>query len=94
MRIEIIQRPLGPLSGSIGGQIADRSLRTTETTSYLPSVVTAERSAFLAERLALSPLTLSGGIRYDEVRYDLDEASCAPAVDRVQPMPAIPISTC
>ncbi|KQN04089.1 TonB-dependent receptor [Sphingomonas sp. Leaf25] len=74
-RVEIAHRPLGPLSGSIGGQIADRSLRTVETTSYLPSVATAERSAFLAERLTLSPLTLSGGIRYDRIRYDLDEAS-------------------
>ncbi|MFG6281796.1 TonB-dependent receptor [Sphingomonas sp. S6] len=75
MRVEITHRPLGPLSGSIGGQIADRTLRTAETTSYLPSVATAERSAFLAEQLILSPLTLSGGIRYDRVRYDLDEAS-------------------
>lgn len=75
MRVEITHHPLGPLSGTIGGQIADRSLRTAETTSYLPSVATAERSAFLAERLVLAPLTLSGGIRYDAVRYDLDEAS-------------------
>ncbi|MEH3104992.1 MAG: TonB-dependent receptor [Sphingomonas phyllosphaerae] len=74
-RIEIAHRPLGPLSGSIGGQIADHGLRTAETTSYLPSVVTAERSAFLTERLTLSPLILNGGIRYDRVRYDLDEAS-------------------
>jgi len=74
-RIEIAHQPLGPLTGTIGGQIADRSLRTAETTSYLPSVITAERSAFLSERLDLSPVTLSGGIRYDRVRYDLDEAS-------------------
>ncbi|GAA4222431.1 hypothetical protein GCM10022253_30920 [Sphingomonas endophytica] len=74
-RIEVAHRPLGPLSGSIGGQIADHGLRTAETSSYLPGVVTAERSAFLTERLTLSPLILNGGVRYDRVRYDLDEAS-------------------
>lgn len=77
-RIEIAHQPLGPLTGAIGGQLTNRRLRTAETTSYLPSVSTSERSAFMAERLTLSPLILNAGVRYDRVAYDLDEKSVRP----------------
>ena len=46
-----MHRPIGPLRGTVGGQIAARRLRTVEASAYLPSVTTAGRWAFIAERL-------------------------------------------
>ncbi len=78
VRLEIVHRPFAALTGSIGGQLAEHELTTRETTAWLPSVATTRRSAFLSEQLALAPLTLNGGVRYDRVRYDLDERSVRP----------------
>lgn len=77
VRIEIAHKPLGPLTGVIGAQFVEDNLENSGTHFYLPDIRSREHGVFVTEKLTVGPLTLSGGLRYDQVIRNPEKTSIA-----------------
>jgi iron complex outermembrane receptor protein len=69
-RVEIVHQPLGLFEGVLGyqGQYTDFSAAGEE--AFVPPTETVQHGVFLFEELALNPVRLQFGLRYDHLRHD------------------------
>jgi len=66
-RLEIQHARLGPLEGALGFQTEKSDFSANGAEAFLPPVETESYSAFLFEELALGPVKVQGGVRYDHI---------------------------
>ena len=64
-RLELLHEKLGPFEGGIGYQTQRTDFSALGTEAFLPPVETATHAAFIFEEIALDPVRLQFGARYD-----------------------------
>ncbi len=64
-RIEVIQREMGILHGSMGMQIRKRDFEAIGDEAFVPPTTTLQWGIFAVEEISLDPVTLEFGARYD-----------------------------
>jgi iron complex outermembrane receptor protein len=86
-RVELVQKPLGKLEGSVGVQALYRDFAVLGDDAFLQPTHTLQLAGFVFEELKLSPVRLQVGARveYDRVRIDSDDptlTALTPGADR------------
>ncbi len=64
-RMELIQREMGRLHGSMGLQIRKRDFEAMGDEAFVPPTTTLQWGVFVVEELSLDPVTLEFGARFD-----------------------------
>ena len=64
-RIEVIQREIGNLHGSMGLQIRKRDFEAIGDEAFVPPTNTLQWGVFVVEEVSLDPITLEFGARFD-----------------------------
>ncbi len=73
-RLELTHARLGPFEGTLGYQTERSDFSATGEEAFLPPTETLTHSAFLFEEVALGPVRLQGGVRYDHVSVESSTA--------------------
>ncbi len=82
-RIEVAHEKLGPFEGTFGFQTERSDFSALGEEAFLPRVTTLTNSVFLFEEIALDPVRLQFGLRYDHITADAEEdAAFGPARSR------------
>ena len=69
-RIEVIQREIGKLHGSMGLQIRKRDFEAIGDEAFVPPTNTLQWGVFVVEEISLDPITLEFGTRFDHQTVD------------------------
>ena len=73
-RFDLLHKKLGPFEGAVGFQTSRSDFSAVGAEAVLPPVQTRVNSAFVFEEIALDPLRLQFGLRYDHQSNDTDIA--------------------
>jgi iron complex outermembrane receptor protein len=72
-RLEVLHEKLGPFEGGIGYQTQQTDFSALGAEAFLPAVETATHAVFLFEEMAMEPVRLQVGGRYDHQANDRRE---------------------
>ncbi|MBL4612722.1 MAG: TonB-dependent receptor [Emcibacter sp.] len=64
-RIEVVQKEIGRLHGSMGVQIRHRDFEAVGEEAFVPPTTTTQWGVFAVEEISLDPVTLDFGARFD-----------------------------
>ncbi len=77
-RIELVHRPIGNLKGAFGLQLRNRDFEAIGAEAFVPPTETDSLALFIVEEASFDMLTLTGGLRYENV----DVTSTTTAIER------------
>ncbi|PHZ84376.1 TonB-dependent receptor domain-containing protein [Paremcibacter congregatus] len=69
-RLELIQKEIGNLHGSMGLQLRERDFEAIGAEAFVPPTTTRQWGIFAVEELSLDPVTLEFGARFDHQSVD------------------------
>lgn len=69
-RLEAVQQPFGPLSGSFGLQLGKRDFRALGEEAFVPPTRTDSRAAFTFQELSRGEFRYQAGLRYESQKVE------------------------
>lgn len=72
-RLELVQQPMGNLTGAVGVQLKYRNFDSVGEEAVAPHSKTTQYGVFLLEEYALGAVTVQGGLRLDRADIDAND---------------------